>query len=130
MLFGTNTVNVSIKDIVPVGNSSVTIYGNGSNNMGAYQFKGYANRKYQVSVNGTILSEGIWEPVSDDDIAKDPVVRIKECAYRTYSEAAMNGPQDSSNLIIVERPAWTSFEVESDNQGMTWLPIGSNKVFK
>lgn len=111
---------------------SVDLTGNPNDNMGTFVFYGYSNGKYQVIYNrNIILSEGLWNAsyTAKEELTADTVVSIKECAYRTYSSADYNGVQDISNLIIAERPVWSSFTVEKSDPDGTYLPIGATKVF-
>lgn len=128
---GENIINLSMKNLQTIGDSVVNLSGDCSNNMGAYTFKGYSNGKYQVTYNNTILSEGLWSAsyTATAILTAGTVVRIKECAYRTYASATYNGPQNLSDLIIVERPVWSSFTVATDASGGGYLPIGDTKVF-
>lgn len=100
--------------------------------MGSFCFYGYSNGKYQVTYNRyIILSEGLWSAnyPEKEGLTAGTVVSIKECAYRTYASADYYGVQDPSNLIIAERPVWSSFTVETSDNGGPYLPIGATKVF-
>ena len=128
---GENIINLSMKNLQTIGDSVVNLSGDLSNNMGAYTFKGYSNGKYQVTYSNTILSEGLWSAsyTAGAGLTASTVVRIKECAYKTYTNADWDGTHDTSNLIIVERPVWSSFTVATDTSGGGYLPIGGTKVF-
>ena len=111
---------------------SVDLTGNPNDNMGTFVFYGYSNGKYQVIYNrNIILSEGLWNAsyTAKEELTADTVVSIKECAYRTYELAETVEINNPSNLIIVERPVWSSFTVEALDNGGTYLPIGATKVF-
>lgn len=126
---GKNLINLSMKSLQNYTTSDVDLTGDGSDNKGAFIFKGYSNGKYQVIYRDIILSEGLWNPsYSQEKLTAGTVVSIKECAYRTY-EDAYSVENTLSDLIIAERPVWSSFTVEgSDNSG-PYLPIGATKVF-
>lgn len=133
---GKNLINLSMKNLqnYTTNKVSVRLTGDSSNNMGAFTFIGYSNGKYQVTFKtnsvDTILSEGLWSPnYTTEELTKGTVVSIKECAYRTYSSADYNGVHDPSNLIIAERPVWSSFIVEASVNSGSYLPIGPTKVF-
>lgn len=112
--------------------SDVSLTGNIGEQMGSFCFYGYSNGKYQVIYNrNIILSEGLWNAsyTAKEELTAGTVVSIKECAYRTYKLAETVGINNPSNLIIAERPVWSSFTVKaSDNVG-PYLPIGATKVF-
>ena len=128
---GENIINLSMKNLYTIGDSVVNLSGDYFNNMGAYTFKGYSNGKYQVTHDNTILSEGLWSAsyTAEAGLTAGTVVRIKECAYRTYASADYNGVQGLSNLIIAERPVWSSFTVGTTETGGGYLSIGDTKVF-
>jgi len=130
---GENRINLSLNNLQTTASPEVTLWGNANMNMGGYNFKGYSNGKYQVKDNfDVILSEGFWSADynPEDGLTVGTVVRLKECAYRTYSSVDWAGTHDPSNLIIVERPAWTTMTVGGDNiSGSTYLNLGSTKVF-
>ena len=127
---GKNLINLSMKSLQNYTTSDVDLTGDGSDNKGAFIFKGYSNGKYQVIYRDIILSEGLWNAsyTAEEGLTAGTVVSIKECAYRTYVDAySVNAKL--SNLIIAERPVWSSFTVKaSDNVG-PYLPIGDTKVF-
>ena len=127
---GKNLINLSMKNLKNDLNPFVRLSGDSNNNMGAFTFKGYSNGKYQVTHGNTILSEGLWSAnyTQESGLTAGTVVSIKECAYRTY-EDAYSLETTLSDLIIAERPVWSSFTVKaSDNVG-PYLPIGATKVF-
>ena len=130
---GENTINLSLTNLQTTASPEVTLWGDANMNMGGYNFKGYSNGKYQVKDNfDEILSEGFWSADynTEEGLTAGTVVRIKECVYRTYSSADWAGTHDPSNLIIVERPAWTTMTVGGDNiSGSSYLNLGSTKVF-
>ena len=132
---GKNLINLSMKNLQEYTTDSVSLTGNPNENMGTFEFYGYSNGKYQVifetSEVKTILSEGLWSAnyTQESGLTAGTVVSIKECAYRTYASADYNGVQDPSNLIIAERPVWSSFTVETSYNGGPYLPIGATKVF-
>ena len=114
---------------------SVDLTGNPNDNMGTFVFYGYSNGKYQVTYKSSdgkvILSEGLWSPnYTTEELTAGTVVSIQECAYRTYELAETVGINNPSNLIIAERPVWSSFTVEALDNGGTYLPIGATKVFQ
>ena len=129
---GKNLINLSMKNLqnYTTNNISVRLTGDSSNNMGAFTFIGYSNGKYQVKNSNIILSEGLWSAnyKEKEGLTADTVVSIKECAYRTY-ENAYSVENTLSNLIIVERPVWSSFTVEGSANSGPYLPIGDTKVF-
>lgn len=104
--------------------------GNSTDNKGAFTFIGYSNGKHRVIYNSSkILSEGLWSANNTEKgLTAGTVVSIKECAYRTY-EDAYAVENTLSDLIIVERPVWSSFTVETEQTGGGYLPIGDSKVF-
>ena len=130
---GKNLINLSMKNLQ--GDTTPDVRLTGSENMGAFTFIGYSNGKYQVTYRTsgvyTILSEGLWNAnyAEKEGLTAGTVVSIKECAYRTYSSADYNGVEGLSNLIIAERPVWSSFTVEASDNGGPYLPIGPTKVF-
>ena len=126
---GKNLINLSMENLQNYTTPDVRL--TGSENMGAFTFIGYSNGKYQVTYNNIILSEGLWSAnyTQESGLTAGTVVRIKECAYRTYASADYNGVQDPSNLIIAERPVWSSFTVETSVNSGPYLPIGATKVF-
>ena len=130
---GENTINLSMNNLQGVEGPSVTLWGDAGENMGAFHFAGYSNGKYQVIYPpDCILSEGIWSADynTEEGLTAGTVVRIKECAYRTYSSVNEYGVHDPSELMIVERPVWTTMTVGGDNLSMsTYLNLGSTKVF-
>ncbi len=130
---GENRINLSMNNLQGVEGPSVTLVGDAGENMGAFHFKGYSNGKYQVIyLPDYILSEGIWSADynTEEGLTAGTVVRIKECAYRTYSSVDVYGVQAPSDLMIVERPVWTTMTVGGDNiSGSTYLNLGSTKVF-
>ena len=129
---GKNIINLSMKNLQGYTTYSVDLTGNPNDNMGTFVFYGYSNGKYQVIYNrNIILSEGLWNAsyTAKEELTADTVVSIKECAYRTYELAETVEINNPSNLIIVERPVWSSFTVEASDNGGTYLPIGATKVF-
>ena len=127
---GKNLINLSMKNLQGDSDKKVQLNGDIGNQMGSFNFYGYSNGKYQVTYNKTILSEGLWSPnYTTEELTAGTVVSIKECAYRTYSSADYYGVEGLSNLIIAERPVWSSFTVEASDNGGTYLPIGDTKVF-
>lgn len=122
---GKNQINLSMKSLQNYRTSDVSLTGNIGEQMGSFCFYGYSNGKYQVTYNKTILSEGLWSPnYTTEELTAGTVVSIKECAYRTYASANYNGVQDPSNLIIAERPVWSSFTLGTSDTGGPYLPIG------
>ena len=128
---GENIISLTMENLQTIGDSVVNLSGDLSNNMGAYTFKGYSNGKYQVTYSDTILSEGLWSAsyTAGAGLTAGMVVRIKECAYKTYTNADDSGVNGLSDLIIVERPVWSSFTVATDTSGGGYLLIGGTKVF-
>ena len=130
---GENIISLTMENLVPNEYPTLTLYGNGNENMGNFKFECYRNGKYQVKFSDAILSEGLWSASSDaynrDGFNANAVVRIKECAYKTYTNADNSGVNGLSDLIIVERPVWSSFTVATDISGDGYLPIGDTKVF-
>ena len=128
---GKNHINLSMENLQNDTTPAVRLIGNGNENMGSFIFNGYSNGKYQVTYNNIILSEGLWSAnyPEKEELTAGTVVSIKECAYRTYSSADYNGVHDPSNLIIAERPVWSSFIVEASVNSGSYLPIGPTKVF-
>lgn len=132
---GENRINLSMNDLQEGAEApSVILGGDAGENMGAFHFEGYSNGKYQVRyiLDNCILSEGIWSADynTEEGLTAGTVVRIKECAYRTYSSVDWGGVHDPSDLMIVERPVWTKMTVGGDNiSGSTYLNLGSTKVF-
>ena len=128
---GENIINLSMKNLQNYTTSDVNLSGNASEQMGAFSFKGYSNGKYQVTYSNTILSEGLWSAsyTAEAGLTAGTVVRIKEYAYRTYASADYNGVQGLSNLIIAEKPVWSSFTVGPAETGGGYLSIGDTKVF-
>ena len=131
---GKNRINLSMKNLQGDSDKKVQLNGDIGNQMGLFHFYGYSNGKYLVTckINSvdTILSEGLWSPnYTTEELTDGTVVSIKECAYRTYSSADYNGVNGLSNLIIAERPVWSSFTVEASANGGPYLPIGPTKVF-
>ncbi len=128
---GKNLINLSMKSLQNYTTSDVDLTGDGSDNKGAFIFKGYSNGKYQVIYRDIILSEGLWNAsyTAEEGLTAGTVVSIKECAYRTYASADYNGVKGLSNLIIAERPVWSSFTVEGSYNSGPFLPIGPTKVF-
>ena len=126
---GKNHINLSMENLQNDTTPAVRLIGNGNENMGSFIFNGYSNGKYQVTYNNIILSEGLWSANNTEKgLTAGTVVSIKECAYRTY-EDAYSLETTLSDLIIAERPVWSSFTVKaSDNVG-PYLPIGATKVF-
>ena len=127
---GKNHINLSMENLQNDTTPAVRLIGNGNENMGSFIFNGYSNGKYQVTYNNIILSEGLWSAnyPEKEELTAGTVVSIKECAYRTY-EDAYSLETTLSDLIIAERPVWSSFTVKaSDNVG-PYLPIGATKVF-
>lgn len=125
---GKNRINLSMKNLQ--GDTTPDVRLTGSENMGAFTFIGYSNGKYQVTNSNIILSEGLWSAnyTEKEGLKADTVVSIKECAYRTY-EYAYSVENTLSNLIIVERPVWSSFTVKTSDASGPYLPIGDTKVF-
>lgn len=129
---GENRINLSMNNLQGVEGPSVTLVGDAGENMGAFHFKGYSNGKYQVIyLPDYILSEGIWSADynTEEGLTAGTVVRIKECAYRTYSSVDVYGVQAPSDLMIVERPVWTTMTVKANSAGGAYLDLGSTKVF-
>ena len=128
---GENIIRLTMENLQTIGDSVVNLSGDYSNNMGAYTFKGYSNGKYQVTYSDTILSEGLWSAsyTAEAGLTAGTVVRIKECAYKTYTNADYSGVQGPSNLILVEQPVWKTFTVKADENGGGYLSIGDTKVF-
>ena len=127
---GKNLINLLMKSLQGYTTYSVDLTRDIGNQMGSFHFYGYSNGKYQVTYNKTILSEGLWSPnYTTEELTAGTVVSIKECAYRTYSSADYNRVHDPSNLIIAERPVWSSFTVDASDNGGPYLPIGATKVF-
>ncbi len=129
---GKNLINLSMKNLQEYTTDSVSLTGNPNENMRTFEFYGYSNGKYQVIYNwNIILSEGLWSAnyTAEEGLTAGTVVSIKECAYRTYSSADYNGVEGLSNLIIAERPVWSSFTVEGSVNSGPYLPIGDTKVF-
>ena len=127
---GKNIINLEMENLQNVTTPAVRLIGNGNENMESFIFNGYSNGKYQVTYNNIILSEGLWSAnyPEKEGLTAGTVVSIKECAYRTYEEA-YSVENTLSDLIIAERPVWSSFTVKaSDNVG-PYLPIGATKVF-
>ena len=127
---GKNIINLEMENLQNVTTPAVRLIGNGNENMESFIFNGYSNGKYQVTYNNIILSEGLWSAnyPEKEGLTAGTVVSIKECAYRTY-EDAYSLETTLSDLIIAERPVWSSFTVKaSDNVG-PYLPIGATKVF-
>lgn len=115
--------------------SDVSLTGNIGEQMGSFCFYGYSNGKYQVTYRTSdgyiILSEGLWSAnyPEKEGLTAGTVVSIKECAYRTYKLAETVGINNPSNLIIAERPVWSSFTLGTSDTGGPYLPIGATKVF-
>lgn len=132
---GKNQINLLMENLQNYETSDVSLTGNIGEQMGSFCFYGYSNGKYQVifetSEVKTILSEGLWSAnyTQESGLTAGTVVSIKECAYRTYASADYNGVQDPSNLIIAERPVWSSFTLGTSDTGGPYLPIGATKVF-
>jgi len=130
---GENRINLSMNDLQGLEGPSVTLRGDANNQMGTFHFEGYSNGKYQVRyiLDNCILSEGIWSADynTEEGLTAGTVVRIKECAYRTYSSVDWDGVHDPSNLMIVERPVWTTMTVKANSAGEAYLDLGSTKVF-
>lgn len=130
---GENRINLSMNNLQGVEGPSVTLVGDAGENMGAFHFEGYSNGKYQVRyiLDNCILSEGIWSADynTEEGLTAGTVVRIKECAYRTYSSVDWGGVHDPSDLMIVERPVWTTMTVKANSAGGAYLDLGSTKVF-
>lgn len=132
---GKNQINLLMKSLQNYRTSDVSLTGNIGEQMGSFCFYGYSNGKYQVTYRTSdgyiILSEGLWSAnyPEKEGLTAGTVVSIKECAYRTYASANYNGVQDPSNLIIAERPVWSSFTVEGSENSGPFLPIGDTKVF-
>ena len=132
---GKNLINLSMKNLQNYENYDLSLTGNIGEQMGSFHFYGYSNGKYQAiyktyNVN-TILSEGLWNPsYSEEGLTAGTVVSIKECAYRTYASANYNGVEGLSDLIIAERPVWSSFTVKTSDTSGPYLPIGATKVFQ
>lgn len=127
---GKNRINLSMKNLQGDTTPDVILGGNGNENMGLFTFNGYSNGKYQVTYNNIILSEGLWSAnyTENDRLTAGMVVSIKECAYRTY-EDAYSVENTLSDLIIAERPVWSSFTVKTSDASGPYLPIGATKVF-
>ena len=127
---GENHIKLSMKSLQNYTTSDVDLTGDGSDNKGAFIFKGYSNGKYQVIYRDIILSEGLWNAsyTAEEGLTAGTVVSIKECAYRTY-EGAYSVENTLSDLIITERPVWSSFTVEASVNSCPYLPIGDTKVF-
>ena len=131
---GKNQINLLMKNLQNYENYDLSLTGNIGEQMGSFHFCGYSNGKYQViyktyNVN-TILSEGLWNSsYSEEGLTAGTVVSIKECAYRTYASANYNGVEGLSDLIIAERPVWSSFTLGTSETGGPYLPIGATKVF-
>ena len=130
---GKNQINLSMENLKNYTTNNVVRL-TGCENMGAFTFIGYSNGKYQVTYKSSdgniILSEGLWSPnYTTEELTEGTVVSIKECAYRTYSSADYYGVHDPSNLIIAERPVWSSFTVKTSDTSGPYLPIGATKVF-
>ncbi len=127
---GKNLINLSMKNLQEYTTDSVSLTGNPNENMRTFEFYGYSNGKYQVIYNwNIILSEGLWSANNTEKgLTAGTVVSIKECAYRTY-EGAYAVENTLSDLIIVERPVWSSLTVETEQTGGSYLPIGDTKVF-
>lgn len=127
---GKNLINLSMKNLQNDTTPAVRLIGNGNENMGSFIFNGYSNGKYQVTYNNIILSEGLWSAnyPEKEELTAGTVVSIKECAYRTYEEA-YSVENTLSDLIIAERPVWSSFTVEGSYNSGPFLPIGPTKVF-
>lgn len=130
---GENTINLAMKNLARNTDNFITLSGDSSNNMGAYTFIGYENGKYKVVYSDNeILSEGIWSASYEEEtgVTAGTVVQFKECVYKTYASAEVNGPQEVSNVIIVEKPIWKSFTVKNKEQGSAYLEVGSTKIFE
>ena len=127
---GKNLINLSMENLKNDLNPFVRLSGDSNNNMGAFTFKVYSNGKYQVTHGNTILSEGLWSAnyTQESGLTAGTVVSIKECAYRTY-EDAYSLETTLSDLIIAERPVWSSFTVKASDNVDPYLPIGATKVF-
>lgn len=129
---GKNLINLSMKNLQGDTTYSVSLTGNPNENKGTFVFCGYSNGKYQLIYDKKIiLSEGLWNAsyTAEKRLTEGTVVSIKEYAYRTYSSAVYNGVEGLSNLIIAERPVWSSFTVEGSANSGPYLPIGDTKVF-
>lgn len=132
---GKNRINLLMENLQNYKTSDVSLTGNIGEQMGSFCFYGYSNGKYQVTYRTSdgyiILSEGLWSAnyTQESGLTAGTVVSIKECAYRTYASVDYNGVHDPSNLIIAERPVWSSFTVEASDNGGPYLPIGATKVF-
>lgn len=132
---GKNLINLSMENLQGDTTPDVRLGGDSSENMGAFTFIGYSNGKYRVTYSISdvhlILSEGLWNAsyTEESRLTAGTVVSIKECAYRTYASADYNGVKGLSNLIIAERPVWSSFTVKASANGGPYLPIGDTKVF-
>lgn len=129
---GKNHINLSMENLQGYTTYSVDLTGNPNDNMGTFVFYGYSNGKYQVIYNrNIILSEGLWSAnyPEKEGLTAGTVVSIKECAYRTYELAETVGINNPSNLIIAERPVWSSFTLGTSDTGGPYLPIGATKVF-
>ena len=128
---GKNLINLSMKSLQNYTTSDVDLTGDGSDNKGAFIFNGYSNGKYQVIYRDIILSEGLWNAsyTAEEGLTAGTVVSIKECAYRTYELAETVEINNTSDLIIAERPVWSSFTVEGSYNSGPFLPIGPTKVF-
>ena len=127
---GKNIINLEMENLQNVTTPAVRLIGNGNENMESFIFNGYSNGKYQVTYNNIILSEGLWSAnyPEKEELTAGTVVSIKECAYRTYEEA-YSVENTLSDLIIAERPVWSSFTVEGSVNRDPYLPIGDTKVF-
>lgn len=122
-----------MKNLARNTDNFITLSGDSSNNMGAYTFIGYENGKYKVVYSDNeILSEGIWSASYEEEtgVTAGTVVQFKECVYKTYASAEVNGPQEVSNVIIVEKPIWKSFTVKNNEQVSAYLEVGSTKIFE
>lgn len=138
---GKNTINLSMQNLEPGlnGNGYYTTTATLSatneiqEQLGAIQFNGYDNGKYQVvyTTDNTILSEGIWSANYDTDtgLPTGTIVNFKECAYRNYTSATMDGVDGESDLIFVERPVWKTFTVKFVNYDNGFC-IGATKIFE
>ena len=132
---GKNIINLSMKSLQNYTTSDVSLTGNIGEQMGSFCFYGYSNGKYQVTYRTSdgyiILSEGLWSAnyPEKEGLTAGTVVSIKECAYRTYELAETVGINNPSNLIIAERPVWSSFTLGTSDTVGPYLPIGATKVF-